>query len=834
MIGTRWAAAIAASFACAVVASDVGSVLDSPSLDQPASAAIVESATLPLSVYKNSRLGGDLLGLRSMLAAHPLMTAQQLLAAFPQMSLSSRGSQPMVALDITAKRDPAALAAALEALGASRVSIYGRMLSARLPVSALGAMDLMPELLEARPVLAQTDRGAFVSQGDFALRAPLIRPPVAAQGPTGAGITVGVLSDSFGCLTTQPDAAADVAAGEFDPVNVLKELPGCTGGTDEGRAMVQLIADVAPGSRQSFYTAFDGQADFANGIGALIDAGARVVVDDVRYFAEPSFQDGIVAQAVDAAFARGVPYFSSAGNTARQSLESEWRSSTTGARIDPGSTGIQFDFDPGPNQVTRQQVTIPNGARLSLALQWDEPYASIAPGAPGSASDIDIYLLNAAGGIVALSAANNVGGDPFEFLNYTNNTGVARTLFVVIDVFSGPVPGRVKYVNYGTSTIPFAFPTNSATALGHTAAAGAFSSGAAGFFNTNACYGGPTILETFSSRGGTPILRTPDGVRLATPIIRQKPDAVGPDGANTSFFGQVFNVPASARPIVQCQDTDGRANNFFGTSAAAPHLAAVAALLRQQAPFATATQIYDAMRSTAEDILAPGPDFDSGFGFVRAPLALAAAVDFTPDAVQFVPLTNAPFSTTVSSNSVTISGITAPSPVSVGGSSSAEYSINGGAFTQAAGTVVPGDTVRLRTVSAQAAGATLNINLAIGPTISTWAVTTGADTTPNPIEFPIARNVLPLSRQTSIEGFVTGINVPVPITLGSVNADASAEYSLNGAPFTRAAGTARAGDRIVLRLRAPLGLGQSAAAQVRVGETIGSFTVVTVGALPAP
>ncbi len=105
----------------------------------------------------------------------------------------------------------------------------------------------------------------------------------------GSGVTIGVLSDSFNCLG---GAEFDVASGDL-PVNiaVLKEYPFCeTGASDEGRAMMQLIHDIAPGAKQLFYTAFVSATDFSVGIQALADAGADIIiVDDVGYFDMPMF-----------------------------------------------------------------------------------------------------------------------------------------------------------------------------------------------------------------------------------------------------------------------------------------------------------------------------------------------------------------------------------------------------------------------------------------------------------------------------------------------------------------------------------------------------------------
>ena len=84
--------------------------------------------------------------------------------------------------------------------------------------------------------------------------------------------------------------------------------------------MLQIVHDVAPGASLAFYTAENSEADFANGIGQLAasvesgGAGAKVIVDDVGYFDEPFYQDGVVAQAIDAVVAQGVAYFSAAGN----------------------------------------------------------------------------------------------------------------------------------------------------------------------------------------------------------------------------------------------------------------------------------------------------------------------------------------------------------------------------------------------------------------------------------------------------------------------------------------------------------------------------------------
>ena len=107
----------------------------------------------------------------------------------------------------------------------------------------------------------------------------------------GSGIKVGVLSDSFNDLG---GAAADEASGALPSashIQVLKDY--ASGGADEGRAMMQIVHDIAPGADLAFYTAFDSEQDFANGILALAAAGCKVICDDVSYFDEPFFQNGV-------------------------------------------------------------------------------------------------------------------------------------------------------------------------------------------------------------------------------------------------------------------------------------------------------------------------------------------------------------------------------------------------------------------------------------------------------------------------------------------------------------------------------------------------------------
>lgn len=100
-----------------------------------------------------------------------------------------------------------------------------------------------------------------------------------------------------------------------------------------------------------------------------------------------------------------------------------------------------------------------------------------------------------------------------------------------------------------------------------------------------------------------------------------------------------------------------------------------------------------------------------------------AAADTTPDPFALTDVTDADVSTAYTSDTITVSGIDAATPVSISGGS---YRINAGAFIAAAGTVQNGDTVAVRVTSAAASEETVEAVLTIGGISDTFSVTTKA------------------------------------------------------------------------------------------------------------
>ena len=507
------------------------------------------------------------------------------------------------------------LLADLKALGMVKTTTFGRMVSGQVPVAALDKMARLKSLRFAQPAYRPfTKVGAVTSGGDRAMRADLARQNADV---TGRRSKIGVLSDSYNNLD---GAATGIQSGDLPgpgnpngfttPVQVLEDLPAEDEGSDEGRAMLEIIHDVAPGAQLAFATAFTSQAGFARNILNLQAAGCNVITDDIIYFAEPFFQDGIIAQAVDSVKGLGVAYFSAAGNNGRDSYEAPFKE---GGPTTAGSTPIvnAHNFAPEGQPVDlTQRITIPVGGTVIGVLQYDQPFYSLGDGSsPGAATDVDIYLLNDAGTrVLAGSLAFNIGRDPFEVFGFTNNGTYGSNQFnLLIDKYEGPTPGLIKYILFGNATFN-EYATGSATCYGHANAAGAVATGAAFYAETPAFGQTPPLKETYSSAGGIPILFDLNGKPIA-PVVRPKPEVVAPDGVVTTFFYQLISGQYY----------------FFGTSAAAPHAAAVAALMQEaHGGGLSPDAIRETLQETTVDMEEPGFDFNTGYGLIDAEAAVQA------------------------------------------------------------------------------------------------------------------------------------------------------------------------------------------------------------------
>jgi hypothetical protein len=547
-----------------------------------------------------------------------------------------------VLVEVRFDRGAAAGVEELRAAGAKVVNVSPRYQTVTVAAkpAELHSLSRVSRVAAATEVLAPftsesaCPSGGVVSEGDLQLKADEARETAL----DGSGVIVGVLSDSFGQATEAADGSGPVAttksedvangdlpgfantcAGQQTPVEILSDTEGA--GDDEGRAMAQIVHDLAPGADLAFATAFAGETAFAESIEELTKspaeggAGASVVVDDVAYFEEPFFQEGPVAVAVRRASEDGASYFSSAANNnVFDSLGREIGSWEAAAYRDSGGCppavaalpGFQgdacMDFHPGAPTDRTLGIKVAAGGTLLVDLQWNEPWGGVG-------TDLDAFLLDSEGEPLTFVGEDNIGlsQTPTEILGWENETASQRTVQLVINRFSGVSP-RLKLAlleNGSGDVVDIEYPRSTGTDVvgptifGHNGAAEAITVAAVPFDNDS-------IVEEYSSRGPVthyfgPVEGPEPAEALGSPEVLSKPDVAATDCGRTTFFA-FFT---------------GSAWRFCGTSAAAPHAAAVAALMLEADETASPAEIRAALRSSAVAI----PAFDecaAGAGLVEA------------------------------------------------------------------------------------------------------------------------------------------------------------------------------------------------------------------------
>jgi Subtilase family/PKD domain len=445
------------------------------------------------------------------------------------------------------------------------------------------AMETMAVLPFVRyiglPAYSVRRTGSVTSEGDRVMRADLARTTL---GVTGKGVKVGIISDSL-C-----DPATSINSGDLPAtVTIVNGQDGCTvpDTRDEGRALAEIIADLAPGASLLFRTGFPTSLDFIAAVQELTAAGAQVIVDDIGFFNEPIFEEGPVAQAVRQAIQQGVVFVSAAGNDAQrhyQGLFTEFNPNDGDPRLN------LHDFGGGD---TRLDVRIAANAEVVIFLQWANPFDGSA-----NTADYELLLVDAAGNTLAISNDNQLTtkGPPLEHIVFTNTTGQATTVSVVVNRVAGPaLPFSLNFNTFGRVTV-LKHNVASSSIFGHPCVRDVLAVGAVDVNST-----GFGTLEDFSAQG-------PCELFFPTHEFRAKPDVAAADGVSTSL--------PDFTP-------------FFGTSAAAPHVAAVAALLIEAAggPGAVSnTRIANVLRLAAVDRGTPGVDSSFGFGVVDALAAVQA------------------------------------------------------------------------------------------------------------------------------------------------------------------------------------------------------------------
>ena len=255
----------------------------------------------------------------------------------------------------------------LRALGAT-IEITNsdwNIVQAWVPPSALEALAALDAVKEITPPdYGETKAGRVNTEGDGIHRADLVR---AFSGLSGRGVKVGVISNGVDAWRT--------ARSSRDLPSTIEINPDKDGRGDEGTALLEIIHDLAPGAQ----LAFSGEGSSLGFVEATLwlaneafdGEGADVIVDDLGYYLEPYYEDGLVADAVADAVAGGVVFASAAGNNANKHY--------TGTFSDDGNGYHDFDGSGATD------ISLRIGAGYSVVLQWNDQFGS-------SGNDYDLFV----------------------------------------------------------------------------------------------------------------------------------------------------------------------------------------------------------------------------------------------------------------------------------------------------------------------------------------------------------------------------------------------------------------------------------------------------------
>ena len=495
----------------------------------------------------------------------------------------------------------------------------------RVPVSRLDAVAALPFVTFVRlPNYAIRRTGSVTTEGDAILRAAAARGQFSVDG---TGVKVGVISDGIkgifakGCTSCGGVAGGPIATGDvptatgtrnssgvltsstggitgrsFQANSDLEGLPpatppcGFAGAGAEGTALLEIVHDVAPAAQLSFANA-DTDMAFMQAVNWLA-ANNDVVVDDLGFYGDAydgtSAVSSNTASALNSSSNRIRTYVTSVGNSADEHyIGSYVDSGVDGTSISGISTSGHlhlFQASAGTTDVLGlgpqpyNLVNLPNNGEVVIFLTWDDRFG-------GAGNNYDLYLVRQSTGSVVAKSTDVQSGtqDPVEVVDYVNS-GASDFFRIVVqnvgnqaqprtlNIFSfgpecavaGPrllASGHHERQNYNTAAESVPAQSDAGGSPVSVISAGAICSASAAAANVFAGSAAPdescldttnSTIEFFSSRGPTL-----DG--------RTKPDIAGIDGVSVTGAGS-FDNP------------------FFGTSASAPHIAGIAALLLQAAP----------------------------------------------------------------------------------------------------------------------------------------------------------------------------------------------------------------------------------------------------------
>jgi hypothetical protein len=256
-----------------------------------------------------------------------------------------------------------------------------------------------------------TGHTRVTSVGDIQLKADRVR---AEYNVRGLNVKIGVISDGVDNLSQVSSAQ------ELSNVHVIK-----AGSGNEGTAMLEIVHDLAPDALLAFYSGIQSYEDLADGIVALKNDGCKVIVDDLGFLDEPFFtdEDNKLGSAIRSFISGGGIYVSAAGND-NYNL-SNWRYPLTYSGATDLMGDINYFF-----QYPYLEVVVPKNSTGGIWFQWASQWSN--------PSDYNIYIFDETGANLICSGNRQQSSiiPPREEVSVENNTNTDKLYRIVIKSFA--------------------------------------------------------------------------------------------------------------------------------------------------------------------------------------------------------------------------------------------------------------------------------------------------------------------------------------------------------------------------------------------------------------
>lgn len=543
---------------------------------------------LPFETYAKSTslpAGSDkiAMNLLQLVDGHRTKGAFDLVEQAEELGIPYADGQAGVRLFAESEADAATLRESIERQGGEVLATFENVLYARLPLDSVKSLGRLDQLyfMDAEPVyrpLAPNPDGGYgerVSEGVQLSQVQRLHQ----AGITGKGVKVGILDFGFERYSRL------VQAGELpepQATRAFNQAQRLDTNDVHGTACAEIIADMAPHA-DLYLAVVDGQE------GQIVQAAqwlAQQGVDIINFSGGGHYGphngkallDRLVAQVVSQ---HDVLWVNAAGN--------EGASHWTQLAEDRNGNGAVDNVSGYPDVIALKFT----GQPFMVLVVWDDWGPD--PRRPASSQDIDAYLLqrDAAGRFQLVGESRQVQngrGVPVEVIGSRSGVRAGTVLYLALHLKRVERAVRTHVLAMGGAQL-FPVVPNYSVGIPATASA-ALSVGAVDVRQDR--------LEAFSSQGPTD-----DG--------RQKPEVSAPDNTISLAYAD-----------------GGQLGRFPGTSAAAPHVAGFAALLKQLQPQHSASELRQLVLSHVTPKGDGTPNHQYGHGRIHAGKINVSGRDIPP------------------------------------------------------------------------------------------------------------------------------------------------------------------------------------------------------------